>query len=302
VNPRIAVIVNAAAGSQRANDLRAQLTQHFKAAGTEVEIQLADAGADLVREVKRAIMRTPETLVVGGGDGTLNAAAPLLIGTGIALGILPLGTLNHFARDLRIPFDLEAAVKTIAAGHTVKVDVGAVNDRFFLNNSSLGLYPHAVKGREVQRERLGRGKWPAFIWAALAVLRRYPFLDVRLSIDGSDLKRRTPFVFIGNNKYAMEGFRIGERARLDGGLLSLYVANRTGRLGLFRLALQALFGRLNQAEDFDTAFAKSIEVETRRGRLRVATDGEIGIMATPLRFRVLPAALTVVVPKPRAAD
>jgi YegS/Rv2252/BmrU family lipid kinase len=302
MRPRISVIVNAAAGSQRANDLCAQLTQHFKAAGTEVEIQLANAGADLVREVKRAITRTPETLVVGGGDGTLNAAVPMLIGTGIALGILPLGTLNHFARDLRIPFDLEAAVKTIAAGHTVKVDVGAVNDRFFLNNSSLGLYPRVVKRREVQRERLGRGKWPAFIWAALAVLRRYPFLDVRLSINGSDLKRRTPFVFIGNNKYAMEGFRIGERARLDGGQLSLYVANRTGRLGLFRLAMQALFGRLNQAEDFDTAFAKSIEVESRRGRLRVATDGEIGIMATPLRFRILPAALTVVVPKPRAAD
>jgi diacylglycerol kinase family enzyme len=133
-------------------------------------------------------------------------------------------------------------------------------------------------------------------------LRRYPFLEVRLRINGSDLMRRTPFVFIGNNEYAMKGFRIGERARLDGGQLSLYVANRTGRLGLLRLALRALFGRLNQARDFDTAFSKSIKVETRRSRLHVATDGEIGIMATPLSFRVLPAALTVVVPSPRVAD
>jgi len=177
-----------------------------------------------------------------------------------------------------------------------------VNDRFFLNNSSLGLYPRVMKGREVLRARRHLGKWPAFVWAALAVLRRYPFLDVRVRIDGSDLNRRTPFVFIGNNEYAMKGFRIGERARLDGGQLSLYVANRTGRLGLFRLALQALLGRLKQARDFDTAFAKSIEVQTRRARLHVATDGEIGIMATPLFFRVLPGALTVVVPKPRAAD
>ena len=302
MRPNVYVIVNAAAGPERAQDLRALLTQYFRAAGTQAEIQFANAGADLEREVKRAIMRKPETLVVGGGDGTLNATAPMLIGTGIALGILPLGTLNHFARDLRIPFGLEAAVKTIAAGHTMKVDVGTVNGRFFLNNCSLGLYPRTVKGREMQRERLGRGKWPAFIWAGLAVLRRYPFLEVRLRINGSDLMRRTPFVFIGNNEYAMKGFRIGERARLDGGQLSLYVANRTGRLGLLRLALRALFGRLNQARDFDTAFSKSIEVETRRSRLHVATDGEIGIMATPLSFRVLPAALTVVVPNPRVAD
>jgi diacylglycerol kinase family enzyme len=99
----------------------------------------------------------------------------------------------------------------------------------------------------------------------------------------------------------MEGFRIGERVRLDGGELSLYVANRTGRLGLLRLALRALLHRLNQAADFDMVHAKHIEVQTRRERVHIATDGEILVMQTPLRFRVVPGALKVIVPRPEPA-
>ena len=190
---------------------------------------------------------------------------------------------------------------TIAEGYCAQVDVGAVNDRFFLNNASLGIYPQLVETRHLQQQRLGRGKWPAFVWAALAVLRRYPFVEVLLNIDGKSLARRTPFVFVGNNRYEMQGFRIGARTHLDGGELSLYVANRTGRLGLVRLALRALFGRLDQARDFDTVRAKHIEVQTRRKHVHLATDGEIRIVATPLRFRVVPGALKVIVPKPPAA-
>jgi diacylglycerol kinase family enzyme len=290
------VIVNAAAGTAANIDVSAVLMKHFEAAGLDVEIMLAKSGDSFVQELRRKVAGKPRAIVVGGGDGTLNAAASILIGTNIALGILPLGTLNHFAKDLRIGVDLGAAARIIAAGNTAAVDVGAVNDRFFINNSSLGLYPKMVQKREMERHRLRRGKWPAFVWAAVAVVRRYPFLDVRVSIDGTALTRRTPFVFIGNNKYEMEGFRIGSRERLDGGELSLYVANRIGRIGLLRLAVRALFHRLDQERDFDTVCAKRIVVETRRDRLHVATDGEISRMTTPLEYRVLPAALSVLVP------
>ena len=251
---------------------------------------------DIVAEVQRALILKPALIVIGGGDGTLSAAAPTLMGTDTALGILPLGTLNHFAKDLGIPLDVDGAIKIIADGCTHKVDVGAVNDRIFLNNSSLGLYPRAVEGREALRQRLGSAKWPALAWAVVSVLRRYPFLNVSIDIDGTALVRRTPFVFIGNNCYEMEGFGIGQRACLDDGVLSLYVANRTGGLGLLRLALRALFKRLKQSKDFDMASAKSIRVETRRHQLRVANDGELCIMRGPLHYRVLPKALSVVVP------
>jgi diacylglycerol kinase family enzyme len=297
----VPVIVNAAAHSDGAAHVASELNKYFEAARIQIELKLANSGKNILDEVSAAILGNPRTIVVGGGDGTLNAAAGLLIGSGIALGVLPLGTFNHFAKDLHVPLDLGRAVTTVAEGYCAQVDVGAVNDRFFLNNASLGIYPRLVETRHLEQQRLGHGKWPAFAWAALAVLRRYPFVEVLLNIDGKSLARRTPFVFVGNNRYEMEGFRIGERARLDGGELSLYVANRTGRLGLLRLALRALLHRLNQAADFDMVHAKHIEVQTRRERVHIATDGEILVMQTPLRFRVVPGALKVIVPRPEPA-
>jgi len=294
----VPVVVNASAHSDGAAQVAVDLGRFFEAAGIRIEIKLAKTGSDISEEVRRAISRKPRMIVVGGGDGTLNAAATLLVGGEIALGILPLGTLNHFAKDLHVPLDLEKAVTAIAQGHVAHVDVGAVNDRFFLNNASLGIYPKLVQTRDLQQQWLGRGKWAAFTWAALAVLRRYPFMEVLLDIDGKSLARRTPFVFVGNNRYAMEGLRIGERPRLDSCELSLYVANRTGRMGLLRLALRALLGHLDQAKDFDMACAKHIEVRTRRGHLHIATDGEIRVMETPLHFRVMPGALKVIAPRP----
>jgi diacylglycerol kinase family enzyme len=297
MDTRIAVIVNASSGAPRGSGFSADLAGRLMSAGVEAEIRLAKPAA-IVAEVRRAVIAKPSTLVVGGGDGTLSAAASMLIGTDTALGILPLGTLNHFAKDLRIPLDLDGAVQTIAGGHTLKVDVGGVNDRFFINNSSLGLYPKVVAGRDALRQRLGHKKLPALIWAAFSVLRRYPFLNVRIDIDGTELARQTPFVFVGNNRYEMEGFSIGERMRLDEAVLSMYVANRTGRLGLLRLALRALCKRLKQSKDFDMATAKHFQVETHHDRLHVANDGELCYMRAPLRYRVLPAALSVVVPRP----
>jgi diacylglycerol kinase family enzyme len=195
---------------------------------------------------------------------------------------------------MRLPLELDAAVTRIAGGATCRIDVGEVNGRVFINNSSLGLYPDIVRERERQQRRLGRGKWLALAWASFGALRRFPFLSVRLSADGEARLRRTPFVFIGNNVYAMEGFAMGGRERLDAGCLSLYVTQRAGRWRLLLLALRALFGKLEQARDFDALRAAEIEVESRQRRLRVATDGEITLMTPPLRYRSRPASLLVV--------
>ena len=237
----------------------------------------------------------PTSVVAGGGDGTINSVAAAIIECDKTLGVLPLGTMNHFAKDLGIPLDLEGAVETIVAGHTVSIDVGDVNGRIFLNNSSLGLYPRIIRERE-KRQRLGWGKWPAYLWAAFAVLRRYPFLEIRLSVDGKELTHRTPFVFVGNNEYEMERLDIGGRVCLDKGELSLYTTNRTGRLGLIRLALRALFGGLRQERDFLAFTTESLWIGTRHKRMRVALDGEVTILEPPLHYRVRPRALCVLAP------
>jgi len=133
-------------------------------------------------------------------------------------------------------------------------------------------------------------------------MRRYPFLDVRLNADGREISSRTPFVFVGNNKYEMESFNIGTRARLDAGLLSLYFSHRTQRFGLVRLGLRALFGRVEKAEEFVAMCTAEVSIETRRSHIRVATDGEVTIMRPPLRYRVRPGGLRVIVPAPDSLE
>ena len=291
----VSVILNAGSGVDGNDAARAnRIAALFGAAGAEAQVDLARHGGEIARLIDAAIACRPDVIVAGGGDGTVGSVASALAGGTIALGVLPLGTLNHFAKDLGVPLEVEAAVERIARGPIGRVDVGEVNGRVFINNSSLGLYPAIVHDRERQRKRLGRGKWPALAWATLAALRRFPFLSVRLSVDGVERRLRTPLVFIGNNEYVMEGFSIGERARLDTGCLSLYVLQRASRARLLLLALRALFGRLKQARDFEAIRASEIVVESRHRRLRVATDGEITLMTPPLRYRIRPAALLVV--------
>ncbi|NHQ90355.1 diacylglycerol/lipid kinase family protein [Janthinobacterium lividum] len=295
---KIAVIINGGAGCGYAPDWAQQLEAKFAAVGLDADITLAQSGAEMIATAEQALRDGAPIVVAGGGDGTINAVASVVVGSGTPFGVLPLGTLNHFAKDLNIPLELDAAIANVAQGVPHQVDVGEVNGRIFLNNSSLGLYPDIVRDREKQQRRLGRGKWLAFSWALLAALRRYPFLSVQLTLNDAVHARRTPFVFIGNNEYLMEGLNIGERERLDGGQLSLYVAQRPGRLGLLKLALHALFGKLSQAKDFDVLTASDLEIATHHRRLRVATDGEVTIMNTPLQYRIRTAALAVLVPAP----
>jgi diacylglycerol kinase family enzyme len=301
----VPVIMNAKSGGGHGADELERVRAAFREAGVEAEILAAADGAQLVELAKGAVRKKPPVIVAGGGDGTINAVASQLAGSGIALGVLPLGTLNHFARDLGVSLDLAQAARDIAAGRTLQVDVGEVNGRVFVNNSSLGLYPHMVHQREKLRHRLGGGKWHAMLWASMKVFRRHPFLDVSIDLDGQQKSLRTPFVFVGNNAYVMEGFNIGTRRRLDCGLLSVYLAKRVGRWGLLRLALRALFGRLAQERDFEAAQVASVEIrphrrsQAKRKRLLVSTDGEVSIMETPIAYRIRPRALRVIVPAAR---
>lgn len=293
----ITVVVNAASGTGHTGEWATALAEKFRACGLDPDITLAHSGDEVAQTVQRALAAGALIIVAGGGDGTISEVASALVGTSSILGILPLGTLNHFAKDLGIPLELDEAIRHIAAGHAISVDTGEVNGKVFINNSSLGLYPDIVRAREKQQQRLGRGKWLAFCWACMMALRRFPFLHVRLSMDGEQHVRRTAFVFIGNNAYVMEGFNIGARECLNAGQLSLYVSHHTGRFGILRLAIGALFGRLRQAKDFDVVSTKEILIETHHRRMRVATDGEVTVMETPLQYRIRPASLRVLVPR-----
>ena len=292
----IPVILNPCAGAGLAQEKVEHLRAFFAAAGVDARITVPKAREEIHAIASAAIAGPEPLLVAGGGDGTLSAVAQVLRGTDTALGILPLGTLNHFAKDLGVPLDVEEAVATALGGQRLAVDVGEVNGKSFLNNSSLGIYPDMVRERTRQEHRLGRGRRWATFWAALAALRRFPFLDLQLELDERRQHCRAPFVFVGNNNYEMSAFSIGTRKGLEDGRLSVYLSPRSTRSGLLALALRALFGRLRQARDFAAMSARSLRVESRYRELLVATDGEIGMMQTPLEYLIRPRSLIVMVP------
>lgn len=295
----VIVILNRSAGSstEKPGQSDEEIRQLFVSAGVDPHLVHPDERKDLTAIAREAAAGPEEIIVAGGGDGTISAVAGALVGTKKILGVLPLGTLNHFAKDLGLPLELPAAVQTIVRGEETEVDVGEVNDRVFLNNSSLGIYPHVVARREEQQEQLGRAKWPAFLWATVQALHRFPFMNLRLTIDGKQLTRRTAFLFIGNNEYEIAGFKLGGRTCMNAGKLGLYLAQRTGRFGLFRLGFNALIGRLNQEKDFDSFCVEELTIEARQPKLLVATDGEVTSMPTPLLYRIRPRALRVLVPE-----
>jgi len=293
---RITAIINSSSGAPADDEAHKRLKAVLKSKGLDWEIRMARSGAEILALGQEAAKNQSEVVVAGGGDGTVNCVASSLLGSKKIFGVLPLGTLNHFAKDLEIPLELERAVDNIAGGRVVAVDVGEVNGRLFLNNSSIRNYPKIVDRREAQQKKVGRGKWLALFSAALRTLRRYPAFRVRVSADERRFTRKTPVVFVGNNEYEIQGINLGSRECLDGGTLSLYVLHDSGLWGLVRLAARALVGKTWTAKEFDAVKTQEVCIETRRRSLRVAIDGEVYDLKTPLLYRIHPGALKVIVP------
>ncbi|MEO8809488.1 MAG: diacylglycerol kinase family protein [Rhodanobacter sp.] len=293
---KVAVLINGSAGGGHDDNGLAEIDAQLRAAGCTAEAVLVSA-QEITSAVEKAVHEGVGTLVVGGGDGTLGLVASILAGTDIILGILPMGSLNHFAKDLGIPPDLPGAVRTALQGCVAHVDIGEVNGRVFINNSSIGIYPDIVRLRERQRQRFGTGKWLAFAAATWAVLRRGARLKLRIAGADRELTRRTPFVFVGNNEYRHAGFDFGSRSSLQGGVLGVYTTRKQGLLGILRITLKGITGRLDQGADYDALSATEVVIETHRHRVRVANDGEVEWMTSPLRYRSRVAALQVMVPR-----
>jgi len=302
---RVAALLNAAAGTiqrQGKGGLRDTLTSAFSQHGILATLQFPTAGE--LESAAEQVLRQVSTgeidaIVVGGGDGSIRTVASVLAGSGVPLGIIPLGTLNHFAKDLGIPLDPERAVATIAAGHVLPIDVGEANGEIFINNSSIGFYPHVVLERERRRRKHGLSKWVAMALAGLRVLWHLPVFRLSIRVEGQAEPYRSPSVLIGNNAYNLSVPAFGSRETLNEGRLYLYVAEARTRLALFWLACRCLFGNVDQQHDLRILNGLSAEISTRhRRRLLVAFDGEIRALRPPLHYRIRPQALRVFGPAP----
>jgi diacylglycerol kinase family enzyme len=291
----VAVVVNPGSGNDDSGSSPEQLTALFADRGRRATILPVGHGTTIAAQARAAIASGCRVLVAAGGDGTVSAVGGVAVGGEVPLGVLPIGTLNHFAKDLGLPLELPEAADVVTGGTVRRVDVGEVNGRVFLNNSSLGVYPRIVELRARYGGR-GRAKWVAALWATLAVLRRQPFLGVRIRTADDVVVRRTPFVFVGNNEYRMNGLHGASRESLTGGKLAVYVMDASRRPSLLRMGWDVFRRGPEQVRELELLRVTEAVVETRRGALKVALDGEVVVLASPLEYRVRPQALPVMAP------
>ena len=267
----------------------------MEAAGIEGEPQWLD-GEELALAAAEAIADGAELVIAGGGDGTVSAVAGAAAGTSTRLGILPLGTLNHFARDLGIPATLDEAAKLIATGRDRLVDVAQINGRVFINNSAIGVYPLMVTDRQSQERRLGRRKRLAMAVAAARTLLRFSSRRLTLTVNDRSVSVETPLLFVGNNSYRLEMPGAGTRERLDGGELCVVVLRRKSRLGFCTAILRALVGHGRRIDVARLDDVHELRVDSTRSSLTVSIDGETERLSSPLTYRIRPKALRVIAP------
>jgi len=294
---RVTVLLNRGGGAVAADpQIADKAGKALGDAGVDADIELVSGGECAVR--CRAIAeRGDELLVVGGGDGTISAAASALVGTQTKLGILPLGTLNHFARDLGIPTDLDEAAQLIARGHVRRVDVGEMNGRIFINNSAIGLYPLMVVDRDLQRRRLGRSKRVAMLVASLRTLIRFNHHRLTLTVNEDRTGRvDTPLLFVGNNEYRTDIGAAGTRERLDAGELCVFVMRKKTRRGMIAASVRALFNRMRPDDLVRLDHVERLQVASHRSQLAVSLDGEVVRAEPPLDYKIRKQALLVIAP------
>ncbi|HEX7861292.1 MAG TPA: diacylglycerol kinase family lipid kinase, partial [Verrucomicrobiae bacterium] len=200
---------------------------------------------------------------------------------------------NHFCRDLGFPRSTRESIACIATGVTRRVDVGSVNGKIFINNSSVGAYPHAVEEREGLRERFGLRKHVAGVIATLRTFARRPVIDAEIEIDGRQFPRSSPFVFVGNNTYSVKLFAVQLRSSLREGKICVYTARCNGVSGFLYLLWLSLWNKLDQSRDFEMRCGSEVTIRLRKEMVRVSKDGEVLRMETPLRYKVHPGALEV---------
>ncbi|MBO9356508.1 diacylglycerol kinase [Bordetella petrii] len=295
------IVHNTGSGRDNARDVQATIRRVMEAAGRSCELIPVDNGRQLPAAAQTAIERAGQqggVVVAAGGDGTLSAVAQAVLGTGLPFGILPQGTFNYFGRTYGISQDTEAAVHSLVAARLRPVQVGLLNGRLFLINASLGLYPQLLEDREAYKQRYGRSRSVA-LWSALVTLARAPRqLTVQLEYEGRTRQLRTPTIVVGNNALQLEQIGIAEADELARGRLVAMGVRPVGTLALYGLVLRGWLSRLGDADHvFSFGFDRlSVRVGRGRRRIKVALDGEIQWLDTPLEFTVSPQPLQLLVP------
>ena len=297
--------MNASSGNNDTQEAQRVISEVFEQAGRKVEFLMIEGGLSIALLAARAVSLAQAqggVVVAAGGDGTINAVAGAVLGSGCPFGVLPQGTFNYFGRANAIPQETRAAALALVGARVTPVQVGQVNGKVFLVNASLGLYPQLLEDREAWKQQLGRSRAVAFLSGLMTLVRYRRQLRLEVDLAGRTTTLRTPTLFVGNNHLQLE--RVGIDAQDAGavkqGGLAAIVLRPIGSLALLGLLLRGVIGRLGDAENVDSFSFRRLTVRPRgKRRIKVATDGEIVWMNSPLVFEVSPKPLLLLVPAPQ---
>jgi diacylglycerol kinase family enzyme len=293
-------IVNPKSG-RKDGEIPEALRAFLEAQGRGGEVWMPGEGRSIADLAQAAVDEGCALVIAAGGDGTICGVGEVLAGTDTALGVIPAGTFNYFARSLELPQDVEGALEVIAAGHTRPVNVGRINDRMFLNNASVGIYSLIRRVRERTYRHWGRSRAAAY-WSVLrALMTLYNPMDVTLTVDGETRRARTSLVFVCISPFQLELFELEGAEAARNGQLALFLSRDRGRFGLLKQALRLATHGMQRGRDFDLITGREVTVETGRPFRHVVRDGETERMKGPFRFEMVPGALKVVVPAGTAA-
>ncbi len=305
-------VINAAAGSSDAEAKREVIETALRAGGRRGDL-LFCSPAELSGVAQQAATRaiaTRTAVVAVGGDGTLNTVAQAAHAAGCAMGVVPQGTFNYFARTHGIPADPADAMSLLLRSVPAPVQVAGINDRVFLVNASLGLYPELLEDREAYKVRFGRSRWVAFVAACATLLRAQRRLRLHIETGGKVRDMQTLTLFVGNNRLQLQQFGAEPDDTMAGtpgdGSMAALVLRPIGTLSMIGLMLHGAMGRLGEAAgverfEFEHLVVRPTLPQGRSG-VKVAFDGEVTMMRAPLDFRVLAKPLYLLMPQRDAAD
>jgi len=297
------IVMNGGSGRHDVNEVQQTIQRTMAEAGRHYTVHVVTDASKLAAAARSAVKQAQArggVVVAAGGDGTINALVQATLGSGCVFGVLPQGTFNYFSRTHGIPADTEAAVRLLLSARAHPVQVGRVNDRVFLVNASVGLYPQLLEDREAFKQQYGRSRFVALVSGLVTLMRQHRQLRLRIERNDDVRELRTPTLFVGNNVLQLQQIGLSEAECLDRGMLAALAVRPVGTLAMFWLMLRGAFGRLGDADNVHTFAFRRIVVKPRwplgRRRVKVATDGEVLKMSPPLEFGVASDMLMLLKP------
>jgi diacylglycerol kinase family enzyme len=298
------IVMNARSGSGDAQESQQKMQAILQQAKQAHEFVLVERPEDLEKQAKRAVQAAQErcgAVVAVGGDGTINVVAHAVLPCNLPFGIVPQGTFNYSGRAHSIPLDVEDATRALLNTRLKPIQVGAVNDRIFLVNASLGLYPKSLEEREEAEAQFGRNRAVA-LWAGLrSLLQEHRQLSLAIEYDKERELVRTPTLFIGNNTLQLERIGLPESEDVQNRQLAAVIVRTNKPASLLWLAVRGALGQLGDAKHVRNFAFKQMSVNPwlryRRNHIKVAIDGEVIKMKPPLQFSVAPQSLWLMAPE-----